>query len=164
MRFLHGCIATGLIVSTATVSVVAATPADASVSKSYCIHRSYKTVVRAYTRGSKHLPLRCGTSTWGFKHITHRWNATFDKTIALTIARGEMVTDLQGDGGTAIYALFNNKCVELFRIIYNGGALHGKSLRPQGIITAYYRSGSARARNTAPAPRYRTDCPVHQNI
>jgi hypothetical protein len=68
--------------------------------------------------------LRCGTSSWGFKHLTGhgRWNAAFDAKIALTIARGERVTDLQQDGGSAIYALFNNRCTELFRVIYNGRA------------------------------------------
>ena len=150
--------------------------AAASVPGTYCNKRSYKTVVKKYSRGAARLPLRCGTSTWGFKHITHRWNAAFDSKIALTIARGEKVKDLQQDGGTAIYALFNNKCVELFRVIYNGGAYRGNGVRPQGIITAYHRAlGTASAGSpagaTAPGstdanavPKYRTNCRVDQDI
>jgi len=40
-------------------------------------------------------------------------------------------------------------------------ALHGNGIRPQGIITAYYRvPGNARR----PGGGYRTDCPVYQDI
>lgn len=152
--------------------VVTVSPAQASVSKSYCHKRSYTHVVKKYARGSARLPLRCGTTTWGFKHITHRWNAAFDASIALTIARGEAVNDVQGDGGSKIYALFDNRCNELFRVIYNGGAYRGKGVRPQGIITAYYTTittaKSPRVVESGPhtvaATRYRTDCPVYQNI
>jgi len=172
-----GCIAlaTGAAALTMTVPAAQAAPtaaapaqagasgvvSAASVPKTYCKKRSYKSVVRKYARGSARLPLRCGTASWGFNHVTHRWNTAYDKMIALTIARGERVKDLQQDGGTAIYALFNKKCTELFRVIYNGGALHGNGIRPQGIITAYYRvPGNARR----PGGGYRTDCPVYQDI
>lgn len=122
------------------LALAPASASHASVPTSYCAHRSYKSVVRNYTRGGGHYPLRCGTATWGFKHITHRWNAAFDAKIALTIARGEQVADVQQDGGTAIFALFNDRCTELFRVIYNGGAYRGNGIRPQGIITAYDRT------------------------
>jgi hypothetical protein len=89
------------------------------------------------------------------------------------------VTDLQQDGGSAIYALFNNRCTELFRVIYNGRAYRGNGVRPQGVITAYYRTGvgpaiaadstdsadsTLGADGAALTTRYRTDCEVIQEI
>ncbi|MGH3769272.1 MAG: hypothetical protein ACRDTX_29685 [Pseudonocardiaceae bacterium] len=166
-----------------SIPFATAVNAAASVPKNYCNGRSYTHVVKNYTRGAATLPLRCGTSTWGFSHITARWNAPFDSNIALTISRGEEVNDLQGDGGSAIYALFNDRCEELFRVIYNGGAYRGNDVRPQGIITAYERStvvptayerqlglvsyamqANAVSGVIAAASSYRTDCTVIQNI
>lgn len=100
-----------------------------------------------------------------------RYNSTFDSYIALTFSRGEVVTDYQQDGGSQIYALFDDSCKELFRVIYNAGAYLGSGVRPQGLITAYYSSGPTPARprtiRTEPSsvngPYYRTDCPVYQN-
>jgi hypothetical protein len=156
--------------------------ASADVPTTYCGGRSYTYVVKSYTRGAAALPLRCGTLTWGFTHIKARWNPTFDANIALTISRGEEVTDWQGDGGSAIYALFDDRCRELFRVIYNGGAYRGNDVRPQGVITAYETQfpptayerqigpvsyaarGNAASHMTAATPSYRTDCPVIQNI
>lgn len=161
--------------------------AHASVPTTYCSGHSYTYIVKNYYRGSAARPLRCGTTSWGFNHIKGRWNSAFDANIALTISRGESVADYQQDGGSRIYALFNNYCNELFRVIYNGGAYNGYGVRPQGIITAYYITNSAIATSPgvnavtpdgkdAPANRtvltrdrtdtaqYRTDCPVYQGI
>ncbi|MBV8542604.1 MAG: hypothetical protein JO063_09695 [Pseudonocardiales bacterium] len=157
------------------ISLLFATAVDASASvpTTYCGGRSYTYIVKNYARGAVALPLRCGTSTWGFTHITTRWNETFDANIALTISRGEEVTDRQDDGGSAIYALFNDNCRELFRVIYNGGAYRGNDVRPQGIITAYDKSitpvsyatpDSAASNVTAASSSYRTNCAVIQNI
>jgi hypothetical protein len=142
-------------------------PAQASVSKTYCNGRSYKHVVKTYHRGTAALPLRCGKASWGFHHLTHRWNAAFDATIALTIARGESANDVQGDGGSKLYVLFNNRCVEVFRVIYNGGAYLGNGIKPQGIITAYPPTIGPVAvfsTNSSVKPAYRTDCPIIQEI
>jgi hypothetical protein len=148
--------------------VAVAGPAQASVSSAYCNHRSQVSLVKTYRYHTQRLALRCGTASWGFKHIKHRWNSAFDSMIALTIARGEKVGDLQQDGGTVIFALFNKRCVELFRVIYNGRALHGTGVSPQGIITAYYSGVSATAMPASSAAAtlstYRTDCPVIQLI
>lgn len=140
--------------------------ASASVSTSWCNGKSYKTVVKTYTRGSGKYPLRCGTTSWGFNHITQRWNASFDAKIALTISRGEDVGDIQQDGGSNIFALFNDKCTELFRVIYNGRAYKGNDVSPQGIITAYDRTiiSTVLPADTAASSAYRTDCPVIQEI
>jgi hypothetical protein len=69
--------------------------------------------------------------------------------------------------------LFDGRCRELFRVIYNGGAYRGNDVRPQGIITAYERQigpvsqasrGSTASVVTRVTPPYRTDCAVIQNI
>jgi hypothetical protein len=151
--------------------VAGAAPSFASVSASYCDGRSHVSLVKTYTYGTQQLALRCGTSKWGFLHIKSRWSATFDAMIALTIARGEKVSDLQQDGGSKIFALFDGSCHELFRVIYNGGALYGTGISPQGIITAFYSTGGGTAitadragRVTTGTATYRTDCAVIQNI
>lgn len=155
----------GLLVLTVTALGVAAPTAGASVPVTWCHGKSYKTTVKTYIRGTGRYPLRCGMPSWGFVHITHRWNAAFDAKIALTIARGEDVSDHQGDGGSNIFALFNGKCVELFRVIYNGSAYRGDDVRPQGIITAYDKSiAVVSAQTDRSEPRYRTDCPLTQEI
>jgi hypothetical protein len=152
------------------VGMLGAVPAQASVPTTYCDGKSMQSVANTYYRGSAANPLRCGTSTWAFLHITQRWDAAFDSNIALTIARGEVVRDLQQDGGNTIYALFDKDCNELFRVIYNSNAyLANTTINPQGIITAFYSAGSGTAivPLTAPAdagPAYRTDCEVIQNI
>lgn len=166
-RAVRLCI--GATLAATSIAALTIEPASATVSTSYCNGRSYKAVVKNYTRGSASLPLRCGTSTWGFRHITSRWNADFDSMIALTISRGEAVPDVQQDGGSKIYALFDNNCNELFRVIYNGGAYNGNDVKPQGIITAYdERTGTAvtpgATQSGAVEPSYRTDCSVIQNI
>jgi len=160
--------------STSAPSAVAddaaiASTSTASVSTTFCNNHAYTYVVKKYSRGSARLPLRCGLSTWGFRHLTHRWNSAFDSAIALTISRGENVADFQQDGGSRIYALFDNHCTELFRVIYNGGAYRGNDVRPQGIISAYRNIITAAVDRSATsdetgAPSYRTDCPVYQNI
>lgn len=109
---------------------------------SYCSGNSYTYLIKTYDRGSEKLALRCGTSSWGFNHITARWNSTFDSEMALTISRIERVDDYQGDGRSAIYALFDVRCNEIFRVIYNGRVYNGNGVSPQGIITAYERSGT----------------------
>lgn len=158
------------LVALCCLAVVQAAPSSASVPSSYCTGRSSVSLVKTYAYGSQDLALRCGTSSWGFVHIKSRWNSTFDSMIALTIARGEKVNDLQQDGGTKIFALFDNSCHELFRVIYNGNALYGTGVSPQGIITAYYRTGGAAAAPSGTSgaslvrPAYRTDCGVNQNI
>lgn len=56
--------------------------------------------------------------------------------------------DLRQDGGIQIFALFDSRCKEKFRVIYNGGPLHGTGVRPQGVITAYAVSGNVATMST----------------
>ena len=149
-----------LVAASATV----APAAHASVPTSYCKGKSYQFVVKTYSRGSGRYALRCGTTSWGFNHITARWNATFDSKMGLTFAYGEDVSDVQGDGGSNIFALFDGNCNQLFRIIYNGRALHGTGVSPQGVITAYDTSGPVSTVAPAATAAYRTNCPVYQSI
>lgn len=134
----------------------------ASAPAGTCQAKSETSVVRVYNRGGKAIPLRCGTLTYGFNHIVARgrWGDLFDSDIALTIARGEESTD-----GT-VYAWFDDRCVETFRVIVNPGPIGRSGFRPQGVITAYrvispttaaYRSFSG-ALGSVPAEAPRTDC------
>jgi hypothetical protein len=122
-------VAAGL--SATAVPASAATPAAVpkTVPTTFCNGKSANTVVAVYHRGSGAYPLRCGGSSWGFVHLLkgHAWNATVNSEIANVIARGYY------DAG-----VFNWRLCPNFRVPYNGGALNGTGVRPQGIITAYH--------------------------
>lgn len=45
--------------------------------------------MRTYFRGPARFTLRCGTSTWGWKHIRHRWSTSFNNKIRNAIAYGQ---------------------------------------------------------------------------
>ncbi len=142
-------------------SVAAGPPALAP-----CAGKSVGFVLRTYRRGASRLVLRCGSTTWGYRHVTRRWSPAFDAKIALTLARGAVVTDYQQDGGSAIYALFDARCRELFRVIYNAGAYRGVAVRPQGVVTAYARPTLVMA-SVAPDPGVATTgtrCRIVQDI
>ncbi|MCX4431257.1 hypothetical protein [Streptomyces mirabilis] len=72
--------------------------------------------------------LRCGTSTWGWKHIKagHGWDSTMDRKIGAAIGSG----DANGRGGYSTYA---NQCprVEKFRTII------GTPAARNDLLTAY---------------------------
>ncbi|MFF7332602.1 hypothetical protein [Streptomyces sp. NPDC008150] len=116
-----------------------------SVSRAICDGKSQNTTVKVYKRGATSVPLRCGTSTWGFRHVQHRWNDAFDREIALAVSRGE------SNASHTIYITYRSKCKEHFRVVVNHGALNGKGVAPQGVITAYHRvvSGAAGAERAA---------------
>ncbi|MET9167415.1 hypothetical protein [Streptomyces sp. XHT-2] len=72
--------------------------------------------------------LRCGTKTWGWKHIKarHGWNTSMDKKISAAIWSGEP----NGRGG---FSTYTNSCpkIEKFRTII--GTPAGKN----DLLTAY---------------------------
>ncbi|MFI9248318.1 hypothetical protein ACIGXF_38520 [Streptomyces sp. NPDC053086] len=76
------------------------------------------------------ITLRCGTSTWGWKHIKarHGWNSTMDRKISAAIGFGAP----NGRGG---YSTYTNQCpggrVEKFRTIIGTPAGGGD------LLTAY---------------------------
>lgn len=53
-----------------------------------CKNNGRNHIVRTYFRGPARYTLRCGTSTWGWKHIQHRWSNSFDNKISNAIASG----------------------------------------------------------------------------
>src|SRR4051794_31028779 len=89
------------LLAAVTVGFTAA-PAEASVATNFCDPHAYTYIVKNYTRGAGVYTMRCGETSWGFRHLVARgrWNATFDSWIALTIAHGADVADVQNDGGS----------------------------------------------------------------
>lgn len=93
-----------------------------------CRSHSRTYVLKKYYRGPKVITLRCGTSTWGWKHIKarHGWNSTMDRKINAAIWSG----DANGRGG---YSTYLNQCprVEKFRTII------GTPAGTNDLLTAY---------------------------
>ncbi|WP_240116905.1 hypothetical protein [Streptomyces sp. MUM 2J] len=93
-----------------------------------CRSNSRNYILKKYYRGPQFFTLRCGTSTWGWKHIKqrHGWNSTMDRKISTAIFSG----DPNGRGGYSTYA---NQCprVEKFRTII------GTPAGTNDLLTAY---------------------------
>ncbi|MET8179745.1 hypothetical protein [Streptomyces sp. NPDC005336] len=93
-----------------------------------CRSHSRTYVLKKYYRGPQFFTLRCGTSTWGWKHIKarHGWNSTMDRKINAAIWSG----DPNGRGG---YSTYLNQCprVEKFRTII------GTPAGTNDLLTAY---------------------------
>lgn len=53
-----------------------------------CAGKSKNHVVRKYYRGLYEFRLKCGTKSWGWRHIAHRWNRHFAKRIGAVLANG----------------------------------------------------------------------------
>lgn len=141
------------------------TPREASASPplNACAAMSQEHVVVAYRRGDLVMPLRCGSPTWGFRHIVGRgrWNDRFNAKIALTFARGQ-----EFDNG-ARYALFGADCRERCRVIVDPWAFRGVEVRPQGIVTAHetnWPNFVSWSDGTAAVPQHRTDCLLYDRI
>lgn len=127
-------------------------------------------------RGHEGLPMRCGTKTWGFRHLVAagRWSANFDGWIALTLGSGTEVTYLKYGGDEKLFVIFDQRCNAEFWVWYNRGAYNGNGVRPQGLISAYWQDnvipttpGQAPAapQDVPPPPKGgRSDCPVYQPI
>jgi hypothetical protein len=155
------------VLSALVTSVTLAAPASAgtadvvaaSVPTSYCNGKAESLVVKNYKRAADTIPLRCGTPTYGFVHLVTRgrWNAAFDSQIAQTIARGEVSAD------RTIYATFDARCHELFRVVVNPGPIGGNGFRPQGIITAYHISPIRPTAQVLAAPAD-GQCPIIEPI
>ncbi len=109
------------------VSGVAVNSIDAT-----CKHHNRNYVVRNYYRGPARYTLRCGTKTWGWKHIKarHGWNKTMDKNISTAIWSGAP----NGRGGFSIYT---QSCpsYEKFRTIIGTPAGAGDLLTAYRVTT-----------------------------
>ncbi|GAA4544412.1 hypothetical protein GCM10023175_22550 [Pseudonocardia xishanensis] len=136
--------------------------ASAAVPANFCDGKSEETVVRTYSRGSLAIPLRCGTNTYGFRHVVQkgRWNDAFDSRIANTIARGTV------NAAGTIYGEMTDRCVNTFRVVVNQGAIGGSGFRPQGVITAYEVTypNTASVRPEGVVPAQRTDCLIYEPV
>ncbi|MGD3109521.1 hypothetical protein [Streptomyces sp. YGL11-2] len=134
-------------VTTSVLVIPAASPASAQSRSpigvainsvdSTCKHNGRNYIVRQYFRGVQRYTLRCGTTTWGWKHIKlrHGWNAGMDGKINNAIANGAP----NGRGGFSIYT---NQCppVERFRTII------GTPAGLNDVLTAYNVTNLASAR------------------
>ncbi|MFE9250101.1 hypothetical protein [Streptomyces sp. NPDC007088] len=104
-------------------------PASAAPSiDAICRSHGQTYTVREYFRGPARYTLRCGTKTWGWKHIKlrHGWNAAMDKKISAAIYSGRP----NGRGGFSTYTA---QCpsVEKFRTIL------GTPAARNDLLTAY---------------------------
>ncbi|MFE5159295.1 hypothetical protein ACFRNT_12330 [Streptomyces sp. NPDC056697] len=107
-------------------TVGAAAAADSFEAKCRSHSRTY--VLKKYYRGPQFFTLRCGTSTWGWKHIKarHGWNSTMDRKIKAAIWSG----DPNGRGGYSTYRIGCPR-VEKFRTII------GTPAGTNDLLTAY---------------------------
>ncbi|MFJ3584737.1 hypothetical protein ACIPPS_21265 [Streptomyces sp. NPDC090127] len=118
---------------TVSALVMTSIPAMATVTADPRAGKSENHIVKNYTRGFVNVPLRCATSTWGYRHLVpkHGFN---DSQIANTVARGKQ--------SFGFYYTNLAQCPPTtFKVVYNDGALGGTGVRPQGIIIAYYQAG-----------------------
>ncbi|GAA0478859.1 hypothetical protein ACFQ2B_06055 [Streptomyces stramineus] len=129
---LATAVATSALIIPAAGSATAAAPAATEISAdsidATCRTHSRNYVVREYFRGPGRYTLRCGTKTWGWKHIKlrHGWNNTMDKKIRTAIWSGAP----NGRGG---YSTYTAQCpsVEKFRTII------GTPAGARDLLTAY---------------------------
>lgn len=139
------CLAVSLAVGPAAASsgpvTVAGVAADA------CAGQPKKKIVKKYYRGPTMVPLRCGTKTWGYKHLVDRgrWSASFSKKIDSTIWSGSIAVN---EPGEVTYVKKQPACPPriTFKVVTNPGK-YGRDPRinPQGVISAYKPSGLAAA-------------------
>lgn len=135
-RYL-GLVVAGLVLS--VVSFAGGAPAQASgahaeqsqessAAARLCQNRGRYYVARNYTRGPLLYQLKCGTKTWGYRHLVarKRWSATLDNKIRSTIANGTRTSV-----GYSRFTWDPVACVkrERFKVVIADG--------PKGIITAY---------------------------
>ena len=134
MKFAHRIsgISAALVMSGSAL-VAASASASATPTADPCAGKPANHIVKNYTRSFVTVPLRCGTSTWGYRHLVpkHGFN---DGQIANTVARGKQ--------SFGFYYTNLNQCPPTaFKVVFNNGAIGGTGVRPQGIVTAYYQPG-----------------------
>jgi hypothetical protein len=119
----------------------------AGVAANACTGKPAKTIVKKYYRGPAVVPLRCGTSTWGYKHLVKRgrWSGNFSKKINTTIWSGTIAVDQPGE---RTYERKFTGCPPrtLFKVVTNPGP-YGRDprIKPQGVVTAYKPASLASA-------------------
>ncbi|MFH8395422.1 hypothetical protein [Streptomyces sp. NPDC018036] len=146
--------ATAVAAVLAAVSSPVAGTANAASAANPCAGQSEAHIVKNYYQGPLVIPLRCGSNTWGYRHLVYRgrWSADFDKKISHAIWRGTAVP-IPG-GRWHYYMEAMPPCSKYFGVLDNPNA-YGRTPRinPQGIITAYSMDdapGSSRASSAEP--------------
>lgn len=119
--------------TTLTADSGSAGPDMGIAADSYSVFRTYR------DKDGTYIPLRVGTSSWGYTHIKDkgRWNSSFDASIKNTLRYGTRVSD----GGRAYHwwkvVSVNPDCTPKYmRVAVEFGS------KTQGVITAYYTSRS----------------------
>ena len=126
------------------VEAPAAEPAEEVSAAVICKGKSKRTIVRKYYRGVRvGAILRCGTKSWGYRHIRdgHGWSRSYDNKIRRTVASGIEDTPLPG---SKTFERVTNQCPPriIFKVWTNPLAYGGDPrINPQGIITAYAPKG-----------------------
>ncbi|MFV0130145.1 hypothetical protein ACLGI4_20975 [Streptomyces sp. HMX112] len=129
-------------------SATGATPPETLAAAAVnCNNKSQAAIAKTYHRGPATVHLRCGTKSWGFRHLVAkgRWNATFDKKINRTVWSGTITTNLPGQ---RIYDDMRLACPAKseFKVVTNPGPMGANpAVNPQGIITAYKPTTAAAA-------------------
>ncbi|MEW2527577.1 hypothetical protein [Streptomyces sp. NPDC047071] len=90
-----GVVASALLIPAAGSATASSSGPAASVKavdpNTACRHHGRNYVVRTFYRGPEAFTMRCGTSTWGWKHIKagHGWNDTMDRKTSAAIWSGK---------------------------------------------------------------------------
>lgn len=119
-----------------TVQKLAVVTVAADSFDAICKRNPRNHILKRYYRGPAVYSLRCGTTTWGWKHIKtrHGWNATMDKRIGAAFWSGQP----NGRGGFSTYtATCPSK--EKFRTII------GTPAGTNDLLTAYTVNATALA-------------------
>ena len=122
-----------LAVASTSVVGISAVSAGTAYAADACTGKSTNHVVKNFYRGPRVIPLRCGTSTWGYRHLLpkHGYNSAM---IANTVSRG-------GER-FGFYYLNLNQCPPMkYKVVFNPSGIGGSGPGPQGVITAYYEAG-----------------------
>ena len=153
MRFVGHV--TAVTATMAAIGTLVIGGADSASAADRCKGKSEAHIVKKYYRGPLAIPLRCGTKTWGYRHLVERgrWSASFDKKINHAIWRG--TEKLIPGGRWHFYMEAMPPCSKHFGVLDNPNA-YGKNPRinPQGIITAYSMKDAPSSRSaSSPEPR-----------
>lgn len=90
-----GVVASALLIPTTGSAAASSSGPDVTVRavdpNTACRSHGKNYVVRTYFRGPNKYTLRCGTRTWGWKHIKagHGWNNTMNRKISAAIWSGK---------------------------------------------------------------------------
>ncbi|MFJ1584284.1 hypothetical protein ACIOC1_13305 [Streptomyces sp. NPDC088197] len=130
-----------LIISGGVSTAAQAAPVQpAALSPTACNGQTAGHIVKWYAPHVPYalVPLRCGSSTWGFNHIhSKHWSAHVDEDIANTLA---YFTSTVPQGGNSIAFILRDlaPCEGQFRVVVQFNSYGSTGIK--GIITAYHEN------------------------